>query len=275
MSVDPPRRAEVLDPGAASASCAARPTGSSCTTWSRSTSSGWCWPPASPAEFDLHDLDGVIEIGASPRATLGLAAAARAMALMQGRDYVLPQDVRAVAVDVMAHRLVLTFDAIADGVDPRHVSTGSIGLRSRRRGRSGRSPPEPVSVSLRPGPADRAGRRAGRPALASSHRSWRCAGWSCRSSDGSTASCTASTSDCCPVRHGLAEARLYVPGEDDVRRMDWAVTARTTVPHVRDVIADRELETWALVDLSPSMHFGTAALEKRDLAVAAVATMAS
>jgi len=71
----------------------------------------------------------------------------------------------------------------------------------------------------------------------------------------------------------MAEARVYNPGEDDIRRMDWAVTARTTVPHVRDVIADRELETWALVDLSPSMHFGTAAMEKRDLAVAAVATM--
>jgi uncharacterized protein (DUF58 family) len=71
----------------------------------------------------------------------------------------------------------------------------------------------------------------------------------------------------------LAEARYYVPGEDDVRRMDWSVTARTTTPHVRDVIADRELETWALVDMSASMHFGTAALEKRDLAVAAVATM--
>jgi uncharacterized protein (DUF58 family) len=71
----------------------------------------------------------------------------------------------------------------------------------------------------------------------------------------------------------LAEARFYVPGEDDVRRMDWAVTARTTIAHVRDVIADRELETWSLVDLSASMHFGTATLEKRDLAVAAVATM--
>lgn len=71
----------------------------------------------------------------------------------------------------------------------------------------------------------------------------------------------------------LAEARVYIPGEDDVRRIDWAVTARTTVPHVRDVIADRELETWALVDMSASMDFGTAALEKRDLAIAAVATV--
>jgi uncharacterized protein (DUF58 family) len=66
------------------------------------------------------------------------------------------------------------------------------------------------------------------------------------------------------------DSRVYVPGEDDVRRMDWAVTARTTVPHVRDLIADRELETWALADLSPSMDFGTADTDKRDLVVAAV-----
>jgi uncharacterized protein (DUF58 family) len=70
-----------------------------------------------------------------------------------------------------------------------------------------------------------------------------------------------------------AEARLYQPGEDDVRHMDWAVTARTTVPHVRDLIADHELETWALVDMSPSMDFGTARMEKRDLAVAALAAV--
>jgi uncharacterized protein (DUF58 family) len=69
------------------------------------------------------------------------------------------------------------------------------------------------------------------------------------------------------------ESRDYHPG-DDVRRMDWAVTARTTVPHVRQTIADRELETWAVVDLSPSLDFGTALCEKRDLAIAAVAAMA-
>jgi uncharacterized protein (DUF58 family) len=69
------------------------------------------------------------------------------------------------------------------------------------------------------------------------------------------------------------EARTYQPG-DDVRRMDWAVTARTTVPHIRETVADRELETWVVVDLSPSLDFGTAACEKRDLAVAAVAAVA-
>jgi len=69
------------------------------------------------------------------------------------------------------------------------------------------------------------------------------------------------------------EARTYQPG-DDVRRMDWAVTARTTVPHIRETVADRELETWLAIDLSPSLDFGTAACEKRDLAVAATAAVA-
>jgi uncharacterized protein (DUF58 family) len=69
------------------------------------------------------------------------------------------------------------------------------------------------------------------------------------------------------------EARTYQPG-DDVRRMDWAVTARTTVPHIRETVADRELETWLVVDLSASLDFGTAACEKRDLVVAAVAAVA-
>lgn len=68
------------------------------------------------------------------------------------------------------------------------------------------------------------------------------------------------------------ESREYRPG-DDVRRMDWPVTARTTVPHVRQTMADRELETWLAVDLSASLDFGTAACLKRDLAIAAAAAI--
>lgn len=70
-----------------------------------------------------------------------------------------------------------------------------------------------------------------------------------------------------------AGSREYRPGEDEVRRMDWAVTARTTVPHVRQLDADRELTTWLLVDASISMEYGTAELDKRELAVAAVAAV--
>lgn len=69
-----------------------------------------------------------------------------------------------------------------------------------------------------------------------------------------------------------AESRAYRVG-DDVRRMDWSVTARTTVPHVYDLVADRELETWVVVDQSASMEFGTALAEKRELAVNAVAAV--
>jgi uncharacterized protein (DUF58 family) len=68
------------------------------------------------------------------------------------------------------------------------------------------------------------------------------------------------------------DSRTYHPG-DDVRRMDWPVTARTQVPHVRETIADRELETWAVVDLSASLDFGTANCQKRDLAIAGLAAV--
>jgi len=68
------------------------------------------------------------------------------------------------------------------------------------------------------------------------------------------------------------EARLYAPG-DDVRRIDWNVTARLQSPHIRQSIAERELETVVGVDLSPSLDFGTAQCEKRDLVVAAVAAL--
>jgi MoxR-like ATPase len=74
-----------------------------------------------PADFGMPDLASVISIGCSSRATLGLVGAARALALIHGRDYVLPTDVQAVAKDVMGHRLVLTFDAVADNISPLQV----------------------------------------------------------------------------------------------------------------------------------------------------------
>ena len=64
------------------------------------------------------------------------------------------------------------------------------------------------------------------------------------------------------------DARAYLPG-DDVRRIDWNVSARMPDIHVRETIADRELESWVLLDRSPSLDFGTAACHKRDLAFAA------
>jgi MoxR-like ATPase len=74
-----------------------------------------------PHAYGLHNLDGLLAYGVSARGSLGLITAGRALALLRGRDYVLPGDVADLAGDVLAHRLVLTFDAEADGVDPRAV----------------------------------------------------------------------------------------------------------------------------------------------------------
>lgn len=74
--------------------------------------------------------------------------------------------------------------------------------------------------------------------------------------------------------HGseLGETRRYAAG-DDVRRMDWNVTARLSEPYIRQTIADRELETWILADRSPRLDFGTADVEKRDLVLAGTAAV--
>ncbi len=76
-----------------------------------------------PAEHGLSDVAGWVAYGASPRASLGIVAAGRALALIRGRDYVLPQDVVDVAGDVLRHRLVLSYDALADGVPVEHIVT--------------------------------------------------------------------------------------------------------------------------------------------------------
>ena len=74
-----------------------------------------------PADHGMPDVAAWVSYGASPRASLGLIAAARAIALLRGRDYVLPQDVLDIAGEVLAHRLVLSYDAIADGVPASHA----------------------------------------------------------------------------------------------------------------------------------------------------------
>jgi MoxR-like ATPase len=71
-----------------------------------------------PARYGLADLEPLIQFGASPRASLGLVQAARALALLRGRTYAAHHDVRDLAADVLRHRLVLSYDALADRVVP-------------------------------------------------------------------------------------------------------------------------------------------------------------
>ncbi|MDR0417320.1 MAG: MoxR family ATPase [Propionibacteriaceae bacterium] len=117
-----------------------------------------------PADFGLADLANVISIGCSSRATLGLVAAARAVALIHGRDYVLPIDVQAVAKDVMSHRIVLTFDAVADNVDSRQVVERILAMvppptpvwHGQQGGAPSGRPPQPAAPPPGPPPARRA-----------------------------------------------------------------------------------------------------------------------
>ncbi|SCG67246.1 AAA family ATPase [Micromonospora halophytica] len=74
-----------------------------------------------PAEHGMPDVARLIQYGASPRASLGLVRATRALALLRGRDYALPQDVQDIAPDILRHRLVLSYDALADDVPADHV----------------------------------------------------------------------------------------------------------------------------------------------------------
>jgi MoxR-like ATPase len=74
-----------------------------------------------PSQHGMSDVAQWVSYGASPRASLGLIAAGRALALLRGRDYVLPQDVLDVATDVVPHRIVMSYDAIADGITSLHA----------------------------------------------------------------------------------------------------------------------------------------------------------
>jgi MoxR-like ATPase len=68
-----------------------------------------------PARYELPELKGLITYGASPRATISMIEGAKALAMMRGRRYVLPEDVSDLVPDVMRHRLVLSYEALAEG----------------------------------------------------------------------------------------------------------------------------------------------------------------
>lgn len=79
-----------------------------------------------PAKYGLNDLQGIISFGASPRASISLALAARAYAFLQGRGYVIPEDVRVVCHDVLRHRIGLTYEAEANNIGSDEVITGIL-----------------------------------------------------------------------------------------------------------------------------------------------------
>ena len=76
-----------------------------------------------PAKYGLNDLQSLISFGASPRASISLALASRAYAFLQGRGYVIPEDVRAVCHDVLRHRIGMTYEAEANNISADDIIT--------------------------------------------------------------------------------------------------------------------------------------------------------
>lgn len=79
-----------------------------------------------PKDYGLNDLSSIISFGASPRASISLAIAARAYAFLKGRGYVIPEDVRAVCHDVMRHRIGLSYEAEANNIAADEVVSGIL-----------------------------------------------------------------------------------------------------------------------------------------------------
>ncbi len=242
-----------------------------------------------PAAHGLPKLVGLLEYGASPRASLGLVRSARAMALLRGRERAVAQDVYDVAYDILNARLALSYRALAEGFTIDDVlvelltTVPAPGDTVRYANLRGAGPVGAADAGTRSGlqhvlgraRGDATARHAGRPTgrevtsapgagidlparirrieLAVSHKVF-------GRRDGRHASLV--------LGHGVepGEARPYEPG-DDVRRMDWSILARTGEPHVRDAIQERDLDVAVLVDRSGSLDFGTVGWRKADLAV--------
>jgi len=74
-----------------------------------------------PNQFGLSDLDGIIDYGASPRATINLVRAAKARAFTEHRGYITPEDIRYIGADVLRHRIILTYEAEAEELSPEDI----------------------------------------------------------------------------------------------------------------------------------------------------------
>src|SRR4051812_39558940 len=126
-----------------------------------------------PGRHGLADLGPLIQFGASPRASLGLVQAARALALLRNRTHVVEQDIRDLAADVLRHRLVLSYDALADGVRPdelidRLLETVTATRPLQLAGAAGSSSTHPAArgparCPMTPSPGSISGSRAAPP----------------------------------------------------------------------------------------------------------------
>ena len=80
-----------------------------------------------PAKYGLKNLENMIQFGASPRATIALALAAKARAFLEGRGYVVPQDIKDIAPDVLRHRIIISYEAEAENISSENIVESVLG----------------------------------------------------------------------------------------------------------------------------------------------------
>ena len=154
---------------------------------------------------------------------------------------------REIAHDVLRHRLVLSYEALADGVTPDDIVDRILG-RARSRARA-QGAHDPGSPSTGRGRNDEPTPGAETPEQLLLRLEWRVI----RRLDGLLQGSYRTLYR--GVGTDFLDLREYEPG-DDVRHIDWNVTARMDTPFVRQYVEDRELTAWLLLDRSPSMGFG-------------------
>ena len=201
----------------------------------------------------------------------------RARRVARPRASSCPQDVFDVAPEILRHRLMLSYDALADGVTTDDVvqqvlstvPAPSVTPRQDDAARPRRRPPARAGSRKR---RDRAAPRASEGVASVSSKAAQLRRLELEVTlrlDGLL------RGDFLGLRARARDRRPPVRASydvgDDARRIDWNLTARSLTPQVRTTEADRELHTWLVVDRSPSMDFGTALCEKRDVAFSAAA----
>ena len=256
----PPELRETLSLDELAAAPARRRSTSTSTRRSSATPSTLATRRATRRAHGLAELAQYIAYGASPRGPISLIQAARALALIRGRDYVIVEDVHALAKDALRHRLVLTYQALAEEVTADTILDSVLAAVPVPQLDLAR-PSAAVSSAARSSADRRSGPAPGR----------------CR-----TGCCARSTSTIGRRMQGLlaGDYRSSLLGDGTRARACPAVRRRATTsagstgtsPRARASrtcacsIAERVLVTWLLLDTSPSMHFGTADRRKADVA---------
>ena len=202
-----------------------------------------------PVQYTLDQLEPYIAYGGSPRASISLALAARSLAFLNRRGYVVPDDVRSIAGDVLRHRIGLTYEAEAAGITPDEI-IGEI-LSKVEVPSSSRPMDEQVQQLMQRVRRIEIKTRALSDNVFAGqyHSAFKGRGMS------------------------FAEVREYQPG-DDVRDIDWNVSARFDRTYVKVYEEERELTVMLLIDVSGSLEFGSQERTQRDMITEIAATLA-